>query len=142
MSWLQALKRVYSLDTLDTRLTIPATTPPKDAIKELQIDPTKPTPSEVGASGSRSNGASSGTPSNDIRPSLWGTPEFYLYYLVFIIVIPTMFTTSYDVSKCMGSAVSSTQSELNHVTASHPSYSKYSHLLSDGWIPGRKVVCH
>lgn len=24
---------------------------------------------------------------------------------------------------------------------SHPNYSRYSHLLSDGWIPGRKVVC-
>jgi hypothetical protein len=28
----------------------------------------------------------------------------------------------------------------NHVTADHPGYPAYSHLLSDGWIPGRKVV--
>jgi hypothetical protein len=24
---------------------------------------------------------------------------------------------------------------------SHPNYTRYSRLLSDGWIPGRKVVC-
>jgi hypothetical protein len=28
----------------------------------------------------------------------------------------------------------------DHVTATHPAYPKYSHLLSDGWVPGRKVV--
>ncbi|CAI7658081.1 unnamed protein product [Penicillium glandicola] len=95
------IRRVYSLDTLDTRFTssaIPAhvdTRPSKDA----------------------RNTAAQGA-----SPSLWRTPEFFVYYLVIIILIPLMFKTVIDTSK-----------------ESHPIYSTYSHLLSPGWIPGRQV---
>ncbi|KAJ5479088.1 hypothetical protein N7530_004597 [Penicillium desertorum] len=97
------LRRVYSLDTLDTRFTSSAT--PAHAN-------TRP-PSKDARANAIAQGAS---------PSLWRTPEFFVYYLFFIILVPLMFRTVIDVSK-----------------ESHPIYSTYSHLLSPGWIPGRQV---
>ncbi|CAG7975253.1 unnamed protein product [Penicillium olsonii] len=93
------LRRVYSLDTLDTRFTSTANTDsrrPKDA---------------------RANAIAQGA-----SPSLWRTPEFFIYYVFFIVLVPLMFKTVYDASK-----------------DTTPIYSKYSHLLSSGWIPGRLV---
>ncbi|GME35176.1 Membrane bound O-acyl transferase MBOAT [Neofusicoccum parvum] len=110
MALLSFLRRLYSLDTLDTRFTTSATAPP------TQIDPAKPshlTPKDAPRSGAPAPGS---------QPSKWNTPEFYLYYLVFLTAIPSMFYAVYDVSK-----------------ASHPNYPKFEPLLSDGWIPGRKV---
>ncbi|KAJ5835637.1 Membrane bound O-acyl transferase MBOAT [Penicillium robsamsonii] len=95
------LRRVYSLDTLDTRFT--SSNPAQDT---------------RGASkDARANAITQGA-----SPSLWRTPEFFVYYLFFIVLVPLMFKTVIDVSK-----------------ESHPSYSTYSHLLSSGWIPGRQV---
>ncbi|RJE20593.1 glycerol, partial [Aspergillus sclerotialis] len=65
----------------------------------------------------RANAIASGS-----SPSKWGTPEFYFYYFIFITVVPMMFKTVVDVSQ-----------------ESFPTYSTYEHLLSTGWIPGRKV---
>ncbi|KAJ6151954.1 hypothetical protein N7497_006273 [Penicillium chrysogenum] len=96
------LRRVYSLDTLDTRFTSSAT--PAHA----NTRPSKDARANVIAQGA--------------SPSLWRTPEFFVYYLFFIILVPLMFKTVIDVSK-----------------ESHPVYSTYSHLLSPGWIPGRQV---
>ncbi|KAI2705258.1 hypothetical protein CBS147317_2210 [Penicillium roqueforti] len=96
------LRRVYSLDTLDTRFTssaIPANTNTRPSTKDTR--------------NAIAQGAS---------PSLWRTPEFFVYYLFFITLVPLMFKTVIDVSK-----------------ESHPAYSTYSHLLSPGWIPGRQV---
>jgi protein-cysteine N-palmitoyltransferase HHAT len=56
------------------------------------------------------------------RPSKWNTPEYYIYYLFFLTIPFLMFKSVYDVSK-----------------PDHPSYQRYEHLLSQGWIPGRKV---
>ncbi|KAJ9490348.1 hypothetical protein VN97_g2930 [Penicillium thymicola] len=96
------LRRVYSLDTLDTRFTSSAT--PAH---------TNTRPSSKYTCNATTQGAS---------PPLWRTPEFFVYYLFFIILVPLMFKTVIDVSK-----------------ESHPTYSTYSHLLSPGWIPGRRV---
>jgi hypothetical protein len=148
MSWLQSIKKLYSLDTLDTRFTIPSSTPPRDAVTELRIDPAKPGPAKSQNENQRSNGVSKHSPGADIRPSLWNTPEFYFYYFIFITIIPLMFKTGYDVSKSMyhdsypRSLSHGTCEHANHVAATHPAYPKYSHLLSDGWISGRKVVRH
>ncbi|KAI9834994.1 MAG: hypothetical protein M1819_002717 [Sarea resinae] len=109
------LRRLYSLDTLDTRFTTSSKTPQKQ-LSEARIDPARPSPKEelkARSSQPRLDGAS---------PSKWGTPEFYVYYAVFLIVVPMMFWVPYDVSK-----------------ASHPNYPKFEHLLSPGWILGRKV---
>jgi hypothetical protein len=96
MAWLQFIKRLYSLDTLDTRFTIPSTTPPRDAVAELQIDPAKPGPSSKSTANARPNGAGK---ASDVQPSLWRTPEFYFYYFCFATIVPYMFKTGYDVSK-------------------------------------------
>ncbi|KAJ5959615.1 Membrane bound O-acyl transferase MBOAT [Penicillium vulpinum] len=98
------LRRVYSLDTLDTRFTSSAT-------------PSHPDTRPSSAKDARANATAQGA-----SPSLWRTPEFFVYYLFFIILVPLMFKTVIDASK-----------------ESHPGYSTYSHLLSPGWIPGRKV---
>ncbi|KAH7039071.1 MBOAT, membrane-bound O-acyltransferase family-domain-containing protein [Macrophomina phaseolina] len=116
MALLSFLRRLYSLDTLDTRFTNSSTTPPKHAAAESRIDPAKPSPS-----GSK-NAARSDSRAPGPQPSKWHTPEFYLYYLVFLTAVPSMFYVVYDVSK-----------------ESHPNYPKFEPLLSPGWIPGRKV---
>ncbi|RYP71402.1 hypothetical protein DL769_004710 [Monosporascus sp. CRB-8-3] len=53
------------------------------------------------------------------RPS---TPEVYLYILLIGAAIPYMFWGAYDASR-----------------TTDPKYRKYEHLLSPGWIPGRKI---
>lgn len=93
MALLGFLRRLYSLDTLDTRFTSSSNTPPKQLAAEPAIDPAKPAPNE--AKDARAAGS---------QPSKWGTPEFYLYYLVFLAAVPSMFYVVYDVSK--GAAVS------------------------------------
>ncbi|UKZ75294.1 hypothetical protein TrVFT333_002972 [Trichoderma virens FT-333] len=90
MGLLRYLRKVYDLDTLDTRFTS----------------------STEAAAKARSSAP----------PSKWRTPEFFLYYVVFIFVVPYMFWIAYDVSK-----------------PSDPRYPKYERFLSDGWIPGRKI---
>jgi len=115
------LKKLYALDTLDTRFILSAKTPPKLAVGDLQLDPAKPSIGEDEPSGSRRDGIHARA-APGVQPSKWNTTEFYLYYLVFLICVPLMFKQVYDVSQ-----------------PSHPNYSKFSHLLSDGWIPGRKV---
>ncbi|KAJ5081604.1 Glycerol uptake protein 1 [Penicillium alfredii] len=102
LSW---LRRLYSLDTLDTRFTTSAST-------STQADARPPS-----AKDARANAVAQGAPA-----PLWRTPEFFVYYLFFITLVPLMFKTVADASK-----------------ESHPIYSSYSDLLSPGWIPGRKV---
>lgn len=89
---LRYIRQLYSLDVLDTRFVIPATAPPKEALEEFELDPVKPSPSE----NSRKKGKS---PVENAQPSLWNTPEFYFYYLVFLICIPLMIKSVIDVSK-------------------------------------------
>ena len=56
---------------------------------------------------------------------LWKTNEFFIYY--FIITFVTILT----VKECF------------HISSKiHPIYSKYSHLLSDGWFFNFKIVTH
>ena len=62
------------------------------------------------------------TPLPHTTPSKWRTPEFYFYYLCSLTIPILMVKTVYDVS-----------------LPEHPQYKHYEHLLSDGWIPGRKV---
>ena len=58
----------------------------------------------------------------DARPSKWNTPEYYFYYLCFLIIPFFMGKSVYDVSG-----------------PGHSSYKHYEGLLEPGWIPGRKV---
>ncbi|PWW73780.1 MBOAT-domain-containing protein [Tuber magnatum] len=111
---LSTIRSIFSLDTLDSRLTVNSprsSCPPKN--------PT--TPSLAGAA---RNGESSRSQKlrKESSPSKWGTPEFWLYIIGVGIAVILMFKTGYDISK-----------------ESHPNYPKFEHLLSPGWIPGRKV---
>ncbi|OCL12478.1 glycerol:H+ symporter-like protein [Glonium stellatum] len=122
MMWLQYLRRLYSLDTLDTRFIISSTTPPKQALNELRLDPAKPSPHQNGEAQVRISNSKPAKNAEEAQPSKWGTSEFYIYYFVIITVVPFMFKVVYDVSK-----------------ESHPNYAKFAPLLSEGWIPGRKI---
>jgi len=55
-------------------------------------------------------------------PSRWKTPEFYFYYIMFIINIPLMI---------LGPVKFSSPKSVN--------YPKYENLLSEGWMFGRKA---
>jgi hypothetical protein len=123
-SW---IRRLYSLDTLDTRFTVSASTPLKAA------SDARPASAKDARANAIAHGAS---------PSKWNTPEFFGYYFVFITVVPMMFKTVVDVSK--GRPVTNTteiqSTQLTFGPESFPTYPTYSSLLSPGWIPGRKVV--
>ncbi|KAH3992911.1 hypothetical protein HBI56_199310 [Parastagonospora nodorum] len=112
---LRFFRQLYSLDTLDTRFVVPATAPPKEALRDAELDPAGPLPTENGNRKSRGSG-------DNIQPARWNTPEFYVYYVTISASIFMMLKLPYDCSK-----------------KSHHTYSQYSHLLTDGWIPGRKV---
>lgn len=80
-SW---LRRIYSLDTLDTRFTSSATTPANAAAD------TRP----ASAKDARANAIA-----QNARAPLWRTPEFFIYYIFFITLVPLMFITVVDASK-------------------------------------------
>lgn len=97
MSLFSFLRSIYDVDTLDTRFTTPSTVPYKPD-----------TPSSK--AGGRSNGTLGHADSRrdaaaDIvkraEPSKWRSPEFFVYYFVFLTVVPYMFWVAYDVSRRM-----------------------------------------
>ncbi|KAI4281093.1 MAG: hypothetical protein L6R35_005747 [Caloplaca aegaea] len=124
MSLLSYSKRLFSLDTLDTRFT-GSSRPPSTASsseKSQQIDPAKPVPGLDIQDGTSRGGQPQGRDTDTPGPSKWATPKFFFYYIVIGTAVPLMIKSVYDVSQ-----------------PSHPTYSQYEHLLSPGWIPGRKV---
>lgn len=84
MGALTFIKSVYDLDTLDTRFTNSSSVPYQTII-DARSDPatSKDTHTKVQARA---------------QPSKWQTPEFYLYYLVFLLAVPYMFWVPYSVS--------------------------------------------
>ncbi|KHN94564.1 Membrane bound O-acyl transferase, MBOAT [Metarhizium album ARSEF 1941] len=102
------LRKVYDIDTLDTRFMTSSRVPYQTVI-EARSDPH--------AVKDAADKARALAP-----PAKWQTPEFYLYYIVFLWAVPYMFWVAYSVSR-----------------PSDPRYHKYARFLSDGWIPGRKV---
>ena len=88
MNLLQFAGRLYSLDTLDTRFSTSAKTPPS------RIDPAPATPedSRWGRNGQQeiAQGA---------KPPKWRTPEFAVYGLIILVAVPLMFKSVYDVSQ-------------------------------------------
>ena len=97
--WLQYLRQLYSLDTLDTRFIISSTTPPKQALNERHLDPTRPSLQQDGQAQVKLSDGKPTKSAEGAQPPRWRTPEFYIYYFVFITVIPFMFKVVYDVSK-------------------------------------------
>ncbi|OAF99655.1 MBOAT-domain-containing protein [Paraphaeosphaeria sporulosa] len=112
---LRYLRQLYSLDALDTRFVVPANAPPKEALELTELDPAQSLPVRNGQVKSRHS-------VEDVQPSKWHTLEFKTYLVLVSLCVFFMIKAVVDVSK-----------------ESHPNYSKFEHLLSDGWIPGRKV---
>ena len=94
MSVLYYVRRLYSLDTLDTRFTTSSQTPLQRTVTEHGVDTSKPAVQSDDQRTSRQAEALPGT-----QPSRWRTPEYYFYYLVFLVAVPFMFKVPYDVSK-------------------------------------------
>jgi hypothetical protein len=89
------LRRLFALETLDTRFFVHATTPPKEALEDAAPDPAKALPAENGRAKGRDAVSS-------VSPPRWKTPEYYLYFLIIALAVPWMCKTVYDVSKRMG----------------------------------------
>lgn len=81
------LRRAYHLDTLDTRFTNSSSVPYQTVI-DARSDPVS---TEESANKARARS----------QPSKWNTPEFYFYYLIFILAVPYMFWVPYEVSRRM-----------------------------------------
>ncbi|GAA5921160.1 hypothetical protein JCM1841_001178 [Sporobolomyces salmonicolor] len=62
------------------------------------------------------------SPASSAPPARWTTPEFYLYYVVFLAVVPQMWNAAVRVS-----------------TVTHPLFWTYQHRLSEGWLLGWRV---
>ncbi|KAF9514956.1 hypothetical protein BS47DRAFT_1372183 [Hydnum rufescens UP504] len=62
---------------------------------------------------------------SNVRVPRWRTPEFALYAVIFVIVVPYMAMSAVELSQ--------------HPKATHPNYPSYQHRLSRGWLFGRAV---
>ncbi|KAL8943822.1 MAG: hypothetical protein Q9216_000815 [Gyalolechia sp. 2 TL-2023] len=124
MSFFVYAQRLFSSDTLDTRFTASSWTPltASGSEKPSRIDPAKSGPGISVQDGLSKRRPAESSGKAIAQPSKWATLEYFSYYLVIGIAVPWMFKSVYDVS-----------------LPSHPNYSKYEHLLSPGWILGRKV---
>lgn len=87
MGILSFLRSVYTLDTLDTRFETPSSSSYRTVIDSRRDPGAKDAQRERLASRA--------------SPSKWNTPEFYLYYLVFIVCVPLMIWIPYTVSRRM-----------------------------------------
>lgn len=89
MSLFSFFKQVYSLDTLDTRFTTSSKTPTivanEESARKSARDVSSPSTLPAGAS-----------------PPRWHTKEFYFYAVVFIVVVPLMYKSVFDVSLSKG----------------------------------------
>lgn len=83
------LKRLYSLDTLDTRFTHSAKVPIQVTASKHGIDISKPAVADNGRAERR----------QDVHPSRWNTLEYFFYYFVFLTIVPLMFYVPYSISK-------------------------------------------
>lgn len=92
MSLLYLMKRLYSLDTLDTRFTHSSKVPVRNASSERGVDISKP------AAGNEEEVAKQASNLPATQPSRWNTFEYYVYYLVFVVMVPLMFYVPYSVS--------------------------------------------
>lgn len=89
---LHYIRRLYSLDTLDTRFTASKPSSLRDPGAGLHTTRSSSVAPEGDAA------AREATRSSGISASLWNTTEFYLYYIIFIVVVPLMFKVAIEVS--------------------------------------------
>lgn len=92
MNNLHHIRRLYSLDTLDTRFTASKFSTLKDSV------PGRQTTRSPGVASVGDSTTGEGTRKSEIASSLWATTEFYFYYVVFLVAIPLMFKVANKVS--------------------------------------------
>jgi len=92
MSFLYLVKRLYSLDTLDTRFTHSSKVPVRNVSSERGVVTPKP------AAGDDGDVAKQASNLPVTQPSRWNTFEYYVYYFVFVVMVPLMFYVPYSVS--------------------------------------------
>lgn len=97
MTILSYAKRLFSLDTLDTRFTRSSLTT-FISNGPAPLDPAKPPLGLDSRDAVPKGRRGDSTGRQDAQPSNWNTPEFFFYYLVLIVAIPLMFKSVYDVS--------------------------------------------
>lgn len=85
------LKTLYSLDTLDSRLTTSSQTPLRNTDASSIAD------AKLLSQSTSQNAAPDRIPNT--QPSKWRTKEFYFYYLCFLTIPIFMVKSVYDVSK-------------------------------------------
>lgn len=123
MSLLRYAERLYSLDTLDARFTTSSKTPPSPA------DPARPSLNDAGYKRGRAGGEEIDEGASSPR---WRSPEFMYHGLVFVVIVPLMFKTVYDVSKCK-------QPNIFHVL--HRRLTPYTQLHTQS-IPNLHIFYH
>ncbi|KAF4548335.1 MBOAT-like protein 1 [Elsinoe fawcettii] len=80
---LNLFKAIYSLDTLDSRLTTSSTAPPRSREEQDKIVTAKRDP---------------GSPLPDAQPSKWKTPEFISYVIIVAMAVMLMLKAMYEAS--------------------------------------------
>jgi hypothetical protein len=95
---LRFFRQLYSLDTLDTRFVVPATAPPKEALRDAELDPAGPLPIQ------HEKGRSKDV-LEAVHPPRWNTAEFYVYYVSISASIFMMFKLVLQVSKSQSKAM-------------------------------------
>lgn len=92
MGVFSSLRSIYALDTLDTRFTSSPRVPYQAVVDARNGQGIAPGPDAPVTLDSRRK------PIPPTR-SLWGTAEFYLYYLVVTVSVAYMFWVAFDVSR-------------------------------------------
>ncbi len=83
------------------------------------------------------------TPS-ETRPSRWRTPEFFLYYAIFItaaiwmVYMPVQLSSSVYCLPVFPRACR--PYSILFFPETHPNYNLYRHRLASGWFPGIEIV--
>ena len=96
MSLWHYLKRLYSLDTLDTRFVTSSNAPAKVAAQEHAVEG-RSTPQSDGNEKPQGRGGRAGK----VQPSKFKTPEFYFYFFIIAWAVLLIFYVPYKVSQSM-----------------------------------------
>ena len=97
MTILRYARKLYSLDTLDTRFVTSSKSPFNTTPSPL--DPVKPSSKEERSGNGDGTGLDTSRQNGGPLPSRWGTAEYYVYYVVIIVSLIKMFKVAFDISK-------------------------------------------
>ncbi len=80
----------------------------------------------------------------ETRPSRWRTPEFFLYYAIFVTVVPWMVYVPVQLSSsayCLAVFPPACRPySIRFFSETYPNYDLYRHRLASGWFPDTEIV--